>query len=182
LFRLLAVFLRAREEIGYIQGMSQIAALLLWETNNEFQSFVALSSILSTSPLHGFFTFNEKTIQRTCQSVEQKLKKMSSELWHLLAANEIETKIYVVSWVMTLFTRSFQLDSILNVWDILLANNLSPAILEELCVAMMLARKNSLFACTNCSKMVKLILHAKLELVEEDWVLSYLRALPRTTS
>lgn len=77
----------------------------------------------------------------------------------------------VINWVMTLFSRCFQLDSILNIWDILLANQLVSPILQELCAAIAVARKGALFACKDPGKMVKLLLHSKLDLMEEEWVL-----------
>lgn len=52
-----------REDIGYIQGMSQIATLLLFELNDEFEAFSGLMTLLSTNPLNDFFTFNEPNIQ-----------------------------------------------------------------------------------------------------------------------
>lgn len=50
-------------------------------------------------------------------------------------------KIIVIDWIMTLFSRVFQLDSILNIWDLLLAHRMQSYILEELCVVLLLARK-----------------------------------------
>lgn len=84
-----------------------------------------------------------------------------------------------VNWVMTMFTRCFQLDSILNVWDILLVNKLSEGIMTELCVAVLVARKNAMFECGDTSKLMKTLIHGKLDLAEEEWVLEYMRGLAR---
>lgn len=81
---------------------------------------------------------------------------------------------------MTMFTRCFQLDCILNIWDILLANQLSFSILQDLCAAVAVARKGGLLNCKSPSQVARLLLHTKLDLIEEEWVLEYLRALPRT--
>lgn len=54
---------------------------------------------------------------------------------------QIDVKIIVIDWIMTLFSRIFQLDSILNIWDLLLAHRMKPYILEELCVVVLLSRK-----------------------------------------
>lgn len=53
----------------------------------------------------------------------------------------IDVKIIVIDWIMTLFSRVFQLDSILNIWDLLLAHRMQSYILEELCVVVLLSRK-----------------------------------------
>ena len=95
-----------------------------------------------------------------------------------LLTSEIDVKMLAVSWIMTLFTRCFQVDSILNIWDILLANKLSESILVELSAALIVVRKKNLLMCDNVSQMVKTLLHGRLDLVEEEWVLEYLRNLP----
>jgi hypothetical protein len=85
--------------------------------------------MLSTNPLNDFFTFNQTMIFGFSNRVSERVKKLSPEVWDLLTAHEIDMKMLVVNWVMTMFSRCFQLDSILNVWDILLANNLNHSIM-----------------------------------------------------
>ena len=68
---------------------------------------------------------------------------------------------------MTLFTRCFQVDSILNVWDILLANDLSEKILIDLCTALVVSRKKGIMSCENMGKVAKMLMHEKLDLIEE---------------
>jgi len=53
----------------------------------------------------------------------------------------------VVGWVMTLFTRSFQFDSILELWDIIFLNHTSHQILEDICVAIIRVKKRAIFGC-----------------------------------
>lgn len=129
--------------------MSQIAALLLMELNDEFLAFAGMINMLNTSPLNDFFSLNESRIQVMCNRVSEKIRKLSPETWDLMVANEVEFKILVVNWVMTMFSRCFQLDSILSIWDILLANQLSSSILQELCAAVAVARKGGLLSCKN---------------------------------
>ena len=159
--------------------MSQIGALILLETNNEYQSFEALSTLLCRTPLRDFYVFDEPKIRNMCVRVEDRLKKIGSDVYHVLLANEIEAKMYVIGWVMTMFTRCFQIDSILNIWDIIFANKVSPTILAEVCAAVVVSRKKKIMSEGNPSKIVKLLLHTKLDLVEEEGVLAYLRKAPR---
>jgi len=84
----------------------------------------------------------------------------------MLQSHEIEPKIYVVNWIMTMFTRIFQFDSILMIWDILLANNVSRKILEELCGAIICGRKKAILSSKNASRIIKVLLHTKLEIDE----------------
>ena len=57
LFHVLAAYSMFNTEVGYCQGMSQIAALLLMYLNSEEDAFWALSQLMSAPKynMHGFF-------------------------------------------------------------------------------------------------------------------------------
>jgi hypothetical protein len=101
-----------------------------------------------------------------CSNVALVIERLSPELLQLFQDQEVEPKIYVVSWIMTMFTRVFQFDTILMIWDILLANNVSRTVLEELCGAVVCGRRKAILGAKNSSKIVKLLLHSKLEIEE----------------
>lgn len=83
----------------------------------------------------------------------------------------------VMEWVMTLFCRVFQLDSIPNIWDILLAHRLTTTIMEDLCVAIMHAHREDILAACEPALMGKLLRNTRLTLSEEEEVFATLRAL-----
>lgn len=78
----------------------------------------------------------------------------------------IDVKIIVIDWIMTLFSRVFQLDSILNIWDLLLAHRMQSYILEELCVVVLLSRKAYLKE-EDSSALAKVMKSGKLSFSEE---------------
>ena len=57
LFHVLAAYSMFNTEVGYCQGMSQIAALLLMYLNSDEDAFWALSQLMSSPKynMHGFF-------------------------------------------------------------------------------------------------------------------------------
>lgn len=59
-----------------------------------------------------------------------KVKDRDEEMHESLVEIHIDVKIIVIDWIMTLFSRIFQLDSILNIWDLLLAHRMQSYILE----------------------------------------------------
>lgn len=77
----------------------------------------------------------------------------------------IDVKMIVIDWIMTLFSRVFQLDSILNIWDLLLAHRMQSYILEELCVVVLLSRKPYLKE-EDSSALAKLMKSGKLSFSE----------------
>jgi len=68
----------------------------------------------------------------------------------------------VVGWVMTLFTRSFQFDSILELWDIIFLNHTSHQILEDICVAIIRVKKRAIFGCDEGYEITKILKNIKL--------------------
>lgn len=107
--------------------------------------------------------------------MKSQLRFEDEELSTVLRENEIEPKSFVVRWVMTLFTRCFQLDSILNMWDILFLHNLSPHILQTLCVAILLSRKKLLARADPAH--LRRLTHCRLTPHEEEHVFAIMRSL-----
>jgi nucleosome binding factor SPN SPT16 subunit len=75
---------------------------------------------------------------------------------------KIDLNMMIVEWVMTLFTRIFQLDSILNIWDIIFAHKATPAIIEEVCVAIITAHQKEILELTDAATVGKLLRSTKL--------------------
>ncbi len=82
-----------------------------------------------------------------------------------------------MEWVMTLFCRVFQLDSIPNIWDILFAHRLTPAIVEDLCVAVIIAHQEDILKANEASFVGKLLRSTRLNLSEEEEVFATMRSL-----
>lgn len=83
----------------------------------------------------------------------------------------------VMEWVMTLFCRVFQLDSIPNIWDILLAHRLTSNIVEDLCVAVIHAHREDLLCTTEPALIGKLLRNTRLTFSQEEEVFASLRSL-----
>jgi hypothetical protein len=56
-----------RPDIGYVQGMSYLAALVLMHTQDETQSFTTFANLMLKTPMMPFFTFNEEFVTKSLQ-------------------------------------------------------------------------------------------------------------------
>ena len=74
----------------------------------------------------------------------------------------IDLKMIVREWIMTLFCRIFQLDSILNIWDILFTHRLTRNILAHLCTEIIIARAEDIAIMTEPAIISKLLRSGKL--------------------
>jgi hypothetical protein len=93
----------------------------------------------------------------------------------VLVEMKVELEMIVVEWVMTLFCRIFQLDSILNIWDILFTHKLTPTIVEDLCVAVIVSHRQEILVSSSSAAVGKLLRSAKLTFSEEEEIFAALR-------
>jgi hypothetical protein len=83
-----------------------------------------------------------------------------------LAELQVDVKMVVMEWVMTLFCRVFQLDSIPNIWDILFVHRLTPTIAEHLCMVV-IATHHHILKTTESAFVGKLLRSTRLNFSEE---------------
>jgi hypothetical protein len=75
---------------------------------------------------------------------------------------KIDLTMIVMEWIMTLFCRIFQLDSILNIWDILFTHRLTHNILAHLCTEIIVSRAADIENMTEPALISKLLRSGKL--------------------
>ncbi|XP_015905573.1 USP6 N-terminal-like protein [Parasteatoda tepidariorum] len=119
LFNVLAAYSVYNMEIGYCQGMSQIAALLLMYMNEE-DSFWALSRIMSDDKhaMHGFFIPGFPKLQRFQEHHDKILTCLISKLKKHLDKYEIHTSLYTLKWFFQCFLDRVPFTLTLRLWDI----------------------------------------------------------------
>ena len=71
LYRILEAFTMYRPDIGYVQGMSYVAATLLLFMDNEYQSFVTFSNLMTKYPIMPFYSFNDVLVRKIMQLYKQ---------------------------------------------------------------------------------------------------------------
>ncbi|KAF1329884.1 Tbc1 domain family member 14, partial [Globisporangium splendens] len=112
----LEAYICYRPDLGYVQGMSYIAAALCFHMDS-FTAFKALVSLMSTSLLFDMFRLEEKRTFHYLgvynQIVEFELPRLHA---HFQDAG-IEAQMYAVDWALSLFTRSLPLNLALRIWD-----------------------------------------------------------------
>lgn len=119
LFHVLAAYSLYNTEVGYCQGMSQIAALLLMYMNEE-DAFWALSVLMSDTKhaMHGFFIPGFPKLKRFQEHHDRILKKLLSKLKTHLDKYEIHTSLYTLKWFFQCFLDRVPFTLTLRLWDI----------------------------------------------------------------
>ncbi|KAJ9600546.1 hypothetical protein L9F63_026315, partial [Diploptera punctata] len=126
LFNVLGAYSVYNLDIGYCQGMSQIAALLLMYLNEE-DAFWALSVLVSDKKynMHGFFIPGFPKLIRYQEHHDKIMNKFLPKLKKHLDQNGVDTGIYTLKWFFQCFLdrvskSQFPFTLTLRVWDVYL--------------------------------------------------------------
>ncbi|TDH65514.1 hypothetical protein CCR75_007627 [Bremia lactucae] len=113
----LEAYICYRPDLGYVQGMSYLAATLCFHMDS-FTAFKALVALMSSILLFDMFRLGAR---RTFHYIGVYNEILRYEL-PVLAAHfheaGIDPQMYAVDWALTLFTRSLPLDLALRIWDV----------------------------------------------------------------
>ncbi|XP_028264189.1 TBC1 domain family member 10B isoform X2 [Parambassis ranga] len=125
LFRVLIAYAKYNPHIGYSQGMSYIAAVLLMQLGEE-EAFWALSALLDKPKyLAELFDLSLTKIQHQVMVFEQFLKHRKPRLSQHMETVGVLSVHFVMPWFLTLFTSLPCWDSVLAVWDLIILHGLS---------------------------------------------------------
>lgn len=118
LFHVLAAYSVYNTEVGYCQGMSQIAALLLMYMNEE-DAFWAISVLMTDArhAMHGFFIQGFPKLRRFQEHHDRVLTKLLPKLKKHLDRFEIHTSLYTLKWFFQCFLDRVPFTLTLRLWD-----------------------------------------------------------------
>ncbi|KNC47815.1 TBC1 domain family member 14 [Thecamonas trahens ATCC 50062] len=114
----LGAFVCYRPDMGYVQGMSFPAALLLLNLPL-YDAFVAFCTLLNMPLLAAFFRLETDELSRWMDEFNALAHEVLPDLAIHLDAVGLQPNLYLVPWVMTLFARALPLDLAAHAWDYL---------------------------------------------------------------
>ncbi|KAM3609155.1 uncharacterized protein V6R79_010289 [Siganus canaliculatus] len=125
LFRVLIAFAKYSPQVGYSQGMSYLAAVLLMQLAEE-EAFWALTALLDKPKyLAELFDLNLSKVQHQVKVFDQILKHKKPKLCQHMESVGVLSVHFVMPWFLTLFSSLPCWDSVLAVWDLILLHGLS---------------------------------------------------------
>ncbi|KAM6926584.1 uncharacterized protein PEZ65_010089 isoform 1-T2 [Lycodopsis pacificus] len=125
LFRVLIAYAKYSPQVGYSQGMSYLAAVLLMQLGEE-EAFWALTALLDKPKyLTELFDLSLTKVQHQVKVFDQFLKHRKPQLSQHLESVGVSSVHFVMPWFLTLFTSLPCWDSVLAVWDLIILHGLS---------------------------------------------------------
>ncbi|GAA55182.1 TBC1 domain family member 14 [Clonorchis sinensis] len=115
---LLAAYVAYRPEIGYVQGMSFLAAILLLVMDNTFEAFVMFANILERPCHRAFYSLDENEFIVHFRAFDETLFACMPGLYLHFKRVGLEPNMYLFDWLFTLFSRSLPLETDMRVWDL----------------------------------------------------------------
>jgi len=144
----LEVYQCYRPDVGYVQGMSYVAAMLcLHIPNSPYESFVCLANLLASHHLFDLYRLGQSydRVQGYYKVLDLIISKTSSRLWKHLNALGMMDEIHVscFQWLQTLFVRRMPLETVTVLWDAFLCRR-DTTVMMRACVAVLLCKKSSI--------------------------------------
>ncbi|BHF66093.1 hypothetical protein SprV_0200910700 [Sparganum proliferum] len=138
---LLAAYVSFQPSVGYLQGMSFIAAILLLVMGDILAAFIAFASILNRDSFHAFYSLDECEFTAYFSAFDRLLETYLPRLHAHLLACRLDSRLYLFDWLFTLFSRSLPLEANLRVWDLFFRDGESALILAALGIMRMYEEK-----------------------------------------
>ena len=114
---ILYTFCFYRPDVGYVQGMSYLAAYLLLYCP-PFKAFVCFCNLLSSPYFHCFLKLNARLTQLRYAFFQDLLHDYAPQLSFHLTAQGVTPDLFLLEWCMTLFCKRLKLDVVGRVWDL----------------------------------------------------------------
>lgn len=119
LHSLLAAYVCFRPDIGYVQGMSYIAAILILNME-ACDAFICFSNLLN-QPLHqAAFTLNQTQMNAYYSAYNEVFNSQLPKLYGHFERSGLTPDLYLLDWIYTVFAKAMPLDVACRVWDVFL--------------------------------------------------------------
>lgn len=116
LHSLLGAYACYRPDVGYVQGMSFIAAILLLNMDVA-DAFVCFANLLNRPCQLAFFRMDENIMTAYYRTFEEFFKENLPKLCSHFSSQSVTPNLYIMEWVFLIYSKSLPLDVACKVWD-----------------------------------------------------------------
>nr|XP_033796562.1 TBC1 domain family member 12 [Geotrypetes seraphini] len=106
-----------RPDVGYVQGMSFISAVLILNLE-EADAFISFANLLNKPCQLAFFRVDHGMMLKYFAAFEVFFEENLSKLFLHFKSYCLTPDIYLIDWIFTLYSKSLPLDLACRVWDV----------------------------------------------------------------
>jgi hypothetical protein len=128
--RILFIYANERNEIGYVQGMNEIIAILFYifskddnpfckeySESDAYYSLVILLDEIKDIFLMNNINYSQLFVTSQINEIKSILEKVEPELYNHFKEVDLELDNVVMRWILVLFAQEFTIDVAVNFWD-----------------------------------------------------------------
>ncbi|XP_071317972.1 TBC1 domain family member 12-like isoform X2 [Trachinotus anak] len=106
-----------RPDVGYVQGMSSIAAVLILNMD-EVQVFISFSNLINRPCQLAFYRGDQQLMFRYFGAFQVFLEETLPRLFVYFRSLGVTPDLYLMDWILSLYTKPLPLDVVCRVWDV----------------------------------------------------------------
>lgn len=155
LFRIMNAYATHNPDVGYCQGMTYVAGLLLEVSDNEEESFTTFARLMDRPDgLSGLYRGKFPLLHRYIHACEQMIREIVPDLHDHFIKQDVRPAMYLTQWFLTGFINCFPLSMVKIMWDTIICDGLS--VILKIAVSLLLVLKDSLLR-MNCEEILTYI-------------------------
>jgi hypothetical protein len=116
----LFAYVEYRPDIGYVQGMSYLAAMILLHVLDDKAGFIALANLLNKGHFRFFYSVHHQGMGVYISAFDECFKQCLPELHTHFTMIGVHPQMYVMDWWMSLFSRALPYETAARCWDLYL--------------------------------------------------------------
>ncbi|NWI54474.1 TBCD4 protein, partial [Calyptomena viridis] len=151
LFNLLKAYSLLDKEVGYCQGISFVAGVLLLHMSEE-QAFEMLKFLMYDLGFRKQYRPDMMSLQIQMYQLSRLLHDYHRDLYNHLEENEISPSLYAAPWFLTLFASQFPLGFVARVFDIIFLQGTE--VIFKVALSLLSSQETSIRGCESFENIV----------------------------
>jgi len=129
-------------DLGYVQGMSDLLAPILYVMQNEVDAFWCFVGFMQRVSAN--FDFDQGGMKKQLGQLTELLKTYDPEFYSYLDAKDSGNLFFVFRWLLIWFKREFPFTDIMHMWEVLWTDKPCPKFHLLVCLALMDLEKKTI--------------------------------------
>nr|XP_030127154.3 TBC1 domain family member 4 isoform X2 [Taeniopygia guttata] len=151
LFNLLKAYSLLDKEVGYCQGISFVAGVLLLHMSEE-QAFEMLKFLMYDLGFRKQYRPDMMSLQIQMYQLSRLLHDYHRDLYNHLEENDISPSLYAAPWFLTLFASQFSLGFVARVFDIIFLQGTE--VIFKVALSLLSSQETSIMGCESFENIV----------------------------
>ncbi len=137
--------------VGYVQGMSDLASVILYVIHDEVDAFWSFAGLMER--MEETFRADQIGIHAQLRDLECLVHFMEPAFMEYLVAQDADKLYFAFRWVLVAFKREFTVEDVMPIWEVLWSDYMTPKYQLFVCLALLQRIKDAAMA-KNCGTCV----------------------------